>query len=237
MEEPSNLTRPPRSTTARWGHFRRSAPLRRGGGRPGRHSGGLRRRLRLGVCQIGEGSSTSTSSARRRRAPRARRRPARWPSPSACARTGFPTSPTPRTAISSSAALTRTTRTSSRAIQACQHLLPGGSATNGGGSGSNSSAELAFAHCMQTHGVPNFPDPSSNGALADPPGCRCQLAAVPVCLQRVQFAPAQQRRRSRRLSSSDVLSPDDGRASTVDARVHPRAGRAPASAERPRSAW
>lgn len=55
------------------------------------------------------------------------------------------------------------------AVQTCQHLLPGGSATNGG-SGSNSSAELAFAHCMQTHGVPSFPDPSSNGALGIPPG-------------------------------------------------------------------
>jgi hypothetical protein len=55
------------------------------------------------------------------------------------------------------------------AVQSCQHLLPGGSATNGGG-GSNSSAELAFAHCMQTHGVPNFPDPSSSGALQVPQG-------------------------------------------------------------------
>ena len=56
------------------------------------------------------------------------------------------------------------------ATQACQHLLPGGSATNAGGGASNSSAELAFAHCMQTHGVPNFPDPTSNGALGIPPG-------------------------------------------------------------------
>jgi hypothetical protein len=55
------------------------------------------------------------------------------------------------------------------AVQTCQHLLPGGSATNGG-SGANSSAELAFAHCMQTHGVPNFPDPSASGALAIPQG-------------------------------------------------------------------
>lgn len=54
------------------------------------------------------------------------------------------------------------------AVQACQNLLPGGSATNGGGS--NSSAELAFAHCMQKHGEPNFPDPSSNGALSVPQG-------------------------------------------------------------------
>ena len=39
-----------------------------------------------------------------------------------------------------------------------------------GRSGSNGSAELAFAHCMQTHGVPSFPDPSSNGALEVPSG-------------------------------------------------------------------
>ena len=55
------------------------------------------------------------------------------------------------------------------ATQTCQHLLPGGSATNGG-SGSNSSAELAFAQCMQTHGEPTFPDPSSGGALGIPAG-------------------------------------------------------------------
>ena len=42
------------------------------------------------------------------------------------------------------------------AVQTCQHLLPGGSATNGG-SGSNSSAELAFAHCMQTQRGPELP--------------------------------------------------------------------------------
>ena len=47
---------------------------------------------------------------------------------------------------------------------------PGGSATNGGGGGSNSSAELAFAQCMQTHGVPNFPDPSSNGGTVGSAG-------------------------------------------------------------------
>jgi hypothetical protein len=42
------------------------------------------------------------------------------------------------------------------AVQACQHLLGPGGASNGG---SNNSQLLAFAHCMQTHGVPNFPDP------------------------------------------------------------------------------
>jgi hypothetical protein len=54
------------------------------------------------------------------------------------------------------------------AIQTCQHYL----GASGIGSGSNSgtqSAQLAFAHCMQTHGVPSFPDPQSNGAIVAPP--------------------------------------------------------------------
>jgi len=55
------------------------------------------------------------------------------------------------------------------AIQACQHLLgPGG--ISGGTNRGAQSAQLAFAHCMQTHGVPSFPDPSSNGAIQAPPG-------------------------------------------------------------------
>ena len=48
------------------------------------------------------------------------------------------------------------------AVQACQHLIGPGGASNGKGS---SSQLLAFAHCMQTHGVPQFPDPSSNGGI------------------------------------------------------------------------
>lgn len=58
------------------------------------------------------------------------------------------------------------------AVQACQHLLPSGSVSNG--SGPNTSAELAFAHCMRTHGVPKFPEPSSNGALTAPAGVNPQ---------------------------------------------------------------
>ena len=54
------------------------------------------------------------------------------------------------------------------AIQACQHLL-GASGTNSGASGSQQ-AQLSFAHCMQTSGVPSFPDPSSNGAIVAPQG-------------------------------------------------------------------
>jgi len=48
------------------------------------------------------------------------------------------------------------------AVQACQHLLGPGGATN---NGSSNSQLLAFAHCMQTHGVPNFPDPTAGGIV------------------------------------------------------------------------
>ena len=54
------------------------------------------------------------------------------------------------------------------AVQACQHLLGPGGASNGGGS--SNSALLGFAHCMQTHGVPQFPDPAANGAIEAPSG-------------------------------------------------------------------
>jgi hypothetical protein len=53
------------------------------------------------------------------------------------------------------------------AIQACEHFLgPGGIS---GGSNGAQTAMLSFAHCMQTHGVPSFPDPQPNGALVAPP--------------------------------------------------------------------
>ena len=55
----------------------------------------------------------------------------------------------------------------SSATQACQHLLgPGGMS----GGGSNNTQLLAFAHCMQTHGVPRFPDPTANGGIGLPQG-------------------------------------------------------------------
>ena len=52
------------------------------------------------------------------------------------------------------------------ALTAC-----GGSPSSSGGSASPQSAtyqaELAFAQCMQTHGVPDFPDPAANGPIID----------------------------------------------------------------------
>jgi hypothetical protein len=57
------------------------------------------------------------------------------------------------------------------AEQKCQHLLGPNGATNGGGSGGANNAKLlAFAHCMQSHGVPQFPDPTAGGAIGLPQG-------------------------------------------------------------------
>lgn len=52
------------------------------------------------------------------------------------------------------------------AIQKCQHFM----GPNGLGGNSSNAAELAYAHCMQTHGVPQFPDPQPNGAIDMPSG-------------------------------------------------------------------
>jgi hypothetical protein len=55
------------------------------------------------------------------------------------------------------------------AEQACQKYQP----TNNAGSGQqgpNPAARLKFAECMRSHGVTNFPDPSSNGETVLPSG-------------------------------------------------------------------
>jgi hypothetical protein len=54
------------------------------------------------------------------------------------------------------------------ALQTCEHYL-GASINNGGANTGTQSATLAFANCMQTHGVPSFPDPQSDGAIVAPP--------------------------------------------------------------------
>ncbi len=54
------------------------------------------------------------------------------------------------------------------AEQACEHYL--GHAIGANGNNGNQQALLNFAHCMQTNGVPSFPDPSANGAIKAPQG-------------------------------------------------------------------
>jgi hypothetical protein len=49
------------------------------------------------------------------------------------------------------------------ARQACSSLRGGGTANSGSG---NLAKELKFAQCMRSHGVPDFPDPNTNGGFS-----------------------------------------------------------------------
>jgi len=42
---------------------------------------------------------------------------------------------------------------------------PGSSASAGTGSAAAGSAAVSYAHCMRSHGLPDYPDPGSNGTL------------------------------------------------------------------------
>jgi len=50
---------------------------------------------------------------------------------------------------------------------ACMHLNGGGPGTgqNAAQGQTHTAAMLAFAHCIRSHGFPNFPDPTSSGEL------------------------------------------------------------------------
>lgn len=50
------------------------------------------------------------------------------------------------------------------ATQACRSLQAGGSQTHTQ-SAQRIAAELTWAHCMRSHGLPNFPDPDAQGAF------------------------------------------------------------------------
>lgn len=52
----------------------------------------------------------------------------------------------------------------------CHELLPNGGAPSGGHSAEAKAQDVTFADCMRAHGVPNFPDPSHDGAFDLPPG-------------------------------------------------------------------
>jgi hypothetical protein len=58
--------------------------------------------------------------------------------------------------------------------KACQKLQPPGGPQQGGPGPSNASSQLKFSKCMRSHGVPNFPDPNSNGSITLPPGMNAQ---------------------------------------------------------------
>jgi hypothetical protein len=52
---------------------------------------------------------------------------------------------------------------------ACRHLLPnGGQPPNEAQVQQERAQALAFSQCVRAHGVPNFPDPASDGRIPDP---------------------------------------------------------------------
>jgi hypothetical protein len=51
---------------------------------------------------------------------------------------------------------------------ACQHLLPSGSAPSAAQVRQVRAQSLEFAQCVRSHGLPNFPDPASDGRIPDP---------------------------------------------------------------------
>ncbi|HEX3515688.1 MAG TPA: hypothetical protein VHT26_16970 [Trebonia sp.] len=63
------------------------------------------------------------------------------------------------------------------ASKACRSLIPPslaqGPSAGSSGQGSGTS-KLQFSECMRSHGVPNFPDPASNGSFTLPPGMNTQ---------------------------------------------------------------
>ena len=52
------------------------------------------------------------------------------------------------------------------AQQTCRHLLPNGGEPSQAQQQQNVKQELKFVQCMRSHGVPDMPDPSSNGAAS-----------------------------------------------------------------------
>ena len=60
--------------------------------------------------------------------------------------------------------LNQNTPTFKAASQACRTLLPGGQQAPTT-SAQQIAAEVRWAHCLRSHGVPGFPDPNSEGAI------------------------------------------------------------------------
>jgi hypothetical protein len=55
------------------------------------------------------------------------------------------------------------------ASSACNHLLPnGGSGPTAARVQQMKAEALRFSRCVRSHGVPNFPDPGSDGRIPDP---------------------------------------------------------------------
>jgi hypothetical protein len=88
-----------------------------------------------------------------------------------CMRThGVPNFPDPTSSGGSKeavvSALKEVSNSQAEAAQtACQHLQPNGSQPTQAQFAQHLRALLAFARCMRTHDIPNFPDPTSSGQV------------------------------------------------------------------------
>jgi hypothetical protein len=54
------------------------------------------------------------------------------------------------------------------AQSACQHLLPNGGRPNPAELQQMKAQGLRFSRCVRSHGLPNFPDPGTDGRIPDP---------------------------------------------------------------------
>jgi hypothetical protein len=85
---------------------------------------------------------------------------------------GVPNYPDPTTSGLVKESLQQLGVTSSRfqsASRDCNHLLPnGGSGPNAAQVQQVRALALSFSQCVRSHGVPNFPDPGSDGRIPDP---------------------------------------------------------------------
>jgi hypothetical protein len=94
---------------------------------------------------------------------------------SACMRShgvaNFPDPPTSAAGPSAGHAFKNAIASSAPAVQsaeiACQHFMPGGhlGSQTAAPSAPQTAALLTFAHCLHSHGFPNFPDPNSSGQI------------------------------------------------------------------------
>ena len=94
---------------------------------------------------------------------------------SACMRShgvaNFPDPPTSAAGPSAGHAFKNAIASSAPAVQSaetsCQHFMPGGhlGSQTAAPSAAQTTALLAFVHCLHSHGFPNFPDPNSSGQI------------------------------------------------------------------------
>lgn len=93
---------------------------------------------------------------------------------------GVPQFPEPGGSVDSFAAMQKLDPNSpqfQRAVKSCQALLPQTTPASPAEREKVEAEALKFAHCMQSHGMPNWPDPTSQGYMVAPVGAAAQSPA------------------------------------------------------------